>query len=86
LEAASFVLSVADNGRGFDPGQIDSARAAADRFASGNGLENMRQRLLKIGGRCEIRTAAGQGTTVAFVVPVSPPPGREGSEGAEAMS
>jgi signal transduction histidine kinase len=30
----------------------------------------MRQRLAEIGGRCEIKSAPGNGTTIAFVVPV----------------
>jgi hypothetical protein len=32
---------------------------------------NMRWRLAKLGGRCEIQSAPGQGTTVKFIVPVA---------------
>jgi signal transduction histidine kinase len=59
-----FTLSVADDGKGFDP----AARTARERPGSGNGLKNMRQRLAQIGGTCEIRSAPGSGTTVRFVV------------------
>jgi signal transduction histidine kinase len=86
VEPAAFVLSLADNGRGFDPNQIDFLRTAADRFASGNGLENIRQRLHKVGGRCEIRAAPGQGTTVVFAVPVLPRHHRNGNKAARAVS
>ena len=50
-------LEVADNGRGFAEG---STRAGA------HGLENMRQRLSAIGGRCDVEAAVGLGTRVRF--------------------
>jgi signal transduction histidine kinase len=55
-------LSIADNGRGLaaDPG----ARG-------GNGLANMRVRLEKMGGRFEIASQPGRGTTVRFYVPLN---------------
>ena len=53
-------ISVADNGRGFEPERKPSR---------GNGLNNMRRRLQSIGGRLEIRSGAGQGTTVQMFVP-----------------
>jgi signal transduction histidine kinase len=53
-----FVLSVEDNGRGFDPhGQTH-----------GNGLHNMQQRLEKLGGLCEIHSKPGAGTRILFQV------------------
>jgi signal transduction histidine kinase/ligand-binding sensor domain-containing protein len=69
---AGFELVVADNGRGFDP-TSPAPVAGSDRFAPGNGLENMRRRLAEAGGRCDIRSAAGQGTTIVFTVPVRVP-------------
>jgi signal transduction histidine kinase/ligand-binding sensor domain-containing protein len=59
LDDQALVLSVEDNGRGFD-------LAAADSTA--NGLENMRRRLEQIGGRCEIVSAPGQGVKIGFIV------------------
>ena len=67
---AGFLLTVRDNGRGFDPAAITS------RPGRGNGLNNMRQRLEKVGGRCDIKSAPGAGTEITFVVPV-PVAGRE---------
>ncbi len=37
-----------------------------------HGLTGMRERLQRLGGRCEIGAANGKGTTVTFVVPVQP--------------
>jgi len=48
-------IQVADNGCGFEAGP---AEAWAD------GLDNMRQRLVEIGGVCSIQSRAGAGTTV----------------------
>ena len=37
-----------------------------------HGLAGMRERLLRLGGRCEITGSAGGGTTVTFIIPVQP--------------
>ncbi|MEJ0090876.1 MAG: two-component regulator propeller domain-containing protein [Limisphaerales bacterium] len=63
-DSAGFHLIVRDNGRGFDPANVSS------RPGRGNGLKNMRQRLEKIGGRCEIQSAPGAGTEITFSVSV----------------
>jgi len=55
------VLSVRDNGRGFDPS------AATE----GMGLRTMRYRAQRIGGSCEVQSARG-GTTVTCRVPMYP--------------
>jgi ligand-binding sensor domain-containing protein/signal transduction histidine kinase len=69
---AFFALLIRDNGRGFEPeALLREPRREPGRSASGNGLKNMRRRLEKIGGRCEIQSSPGQGTLVKFVVPVS---------------
>jgi signal transduction histidine kinase/sugar lactone lactonase YvrE len=57
-----FTLILRDNGKGFDPD------AAPERVGRGNGLKNMRQRLEKIGGRCEIHSAPGKGVEIEFTV------------------
>jgi signal transduction histidine kinase/ligand-binding sensor domain-containing protein len=54
----SFLIQ--DNGRGFDPQQ---------QCKRGNGLKNMRQRLEEIGGRCEMASQIGAGTSVCFTIP-----------------
>jgi signal transduction histidine kinase len=65
LETGALALAVEDNGCGFSPG-ASAGEGAADRFASGEGLENMRRRLAKVGGVCEINSAPGKGTRVVF--------------------
>ena len=64
----AFVLAVKDNGRGFDPQHQPSADDS--RITGGHGLPNLERRLAAIGGRCEIKTSAGEGTRVAFIVAV----------------
>ncbi len=61
---------VSDNGRGFNPTAAPPPTAARRRI--GNGLANMRQRLEDIGGRCEIASAPGRGTTASFILPLPP--------------
>ncbi|GLH98378.1 GAF domain-containing sensor histidine kinase [Phytohabitans aurantiacus] len=56
------VLTVADDGRGFDPG----ARAQAARRL---GLASMRERASAAGGSLRVRSAPGSGTTVRLEVP-----------------
>jgi signal transduction histidine kinase/ligand-binding sensor domain-containing protein len=69
--ATSFELVVEDNGRGFAPGaKAETDSDDSGRLMSGNGLENMARRLAEIHGRCDIRSAPGQGTKVIFTVPV----------------
>lgn len=67
-DEATFQFIATDNGGGFDPSaEKSNAGAASDH---GNGLPNMRQRLADLGGRCEIKSAPGQGTTVHFTLPL----------------
>ena len=53
-------LNISDNGRGL---------AVSARTEEMDGVDNMRSRIEKLGGRFEIAGAAGQGTTVRFQVP-----------------
>lgn len=55
-------LSITDNGRGL---------ANDPRTRGGNGLTNMRTRLEKMGGRFEITSQRGRGTTVRFYMPLN---------------
>lgn len=65
----SFELAVEDNGRGFAAGERTAGVSTnQSRAASGNGLENMRRRLMAIDGKCEIQSASGTGTKVIFSV------------------
>jgi ligand-binding sensor domain-containing protein/signal transduction histidine kinase len=61
---ATLRITIRDDGRGFDIGKPAEGRR-------GNGLENMRKRMEHLGGRCEIVSAPGQGTTLEFVLPLN---------------
>ena len=53
-------ISIKDNGAGFDP----SVRT------QGHGLANLRSRLEKLDGRCELASSPGAGATVSFQLPL----------------
>jgi ligand-binding sensor domain-containing protein/signal transduction histidine kinase len=72
LEAATLMLIVADNGRGFDVTSLPKIRAKEDRIANGNGLANMNRRLAEIHGMCDVLSEPGRGTTVKFTVRLCP--------------
>ncbi|MBS1818438.1 MAG: ATP-binding protein [Acidobacteria bacterium] len=57
------VLSIADNGRGFDPTQ--STERTTDHY----GLTTMQERAQQVGGRLTIASTPGHGTTIDAVVP-----------------
>ncbi len=59
--ADKLVVTVEDNGRGFDPAQLGGER---------NGMANMTQRMDEIGGVCELFSAPGAGCRVVFTVPL----------------
>jgi signal transduction histidine kinase/ligand-binding sensor domain-containing protein len=65
LNPTEFTLMLEDNGGGF-------SLAEAGRKGFGNGLANMRRRLRKIGGQCEIEPIPGKGTKVTFIVKLAP--------------
>ena len=60
VEEGCFVLTVQDNGRGFDPAHAHE----------GNGLVNMRQRARMPGGELRVDSGAGHGTTITLRVPL----------------
>jgi signal transduction histidine kinase len=62
--ASGFNVIIRDDGKGFDPG------AVPERAGRGNGLKNMRQRLEKLGGHCEIHSAPGAGTEIRLFIRV----------------
>ncbi|MGH2554954.1 MAG: histidine kinase [Actinomycetota bacterium] len=61
-EDGSLAFSVRDDGHGFDP--------SVSRY--GTGLQGMADRLAALGGGLEVRSAPGEGTTVAGRVPATP--------------
>jgi signal transduction histidine kinase len=58
----SLRFRVADDGVGYD----------AEHTALGSGLRNMSDRLAALGGRLEVRSSPGEGTSVMGVLPASP--------------
>jgi signal transduction histidine kinase len=60
VRSGRLVLRVADDGRGFDP----------SRATEGNGLTTMTRRAAELGGRTEIASPPGGGTSVTLDVPL----------------
>jgi signal transduction histidine kinase len=60
IEELGLTMTVTDNGVGFEPtgGKLN------------HGLGNMRDRLEKLGGRCQIDSALGRGTVVTLLLPL----------------
>ena len=63
-DGTDLVITIADNGRGFD---AKAARAAT--IGSGFGLAGVAERVGMLGGRHAIVSAPGQGTTITIVLP-----------------
>ncbi len=61
VQDSALIVTVADNGCGIESGKRD---------AGADGLANMQERLSALGGRCEIRSEPGNGTTVHFQAPL----------------
>ncbi|HEX2221873.1 MAG TPA: GAF domain-containing protein [Candidatus Limnocylindria bacterium] len=68
-------LAVSDDGRGFDPARVGRGHL---------GLVGMEQRAERIGGRLEVTSRPGDGTTVEVVLPLADgaPGGVDGADGA----
>lgn len=59
IEDGVLRVTIDDNGRGFN----------RDATSSGHGLVGMRERAILLGGNLEVRSAPGDGTTIALSVP-----------------
>jgi signal transduction histidine kinase len=59
-------LEVRDWGRGFEPAEVTSGGGPGERV----GLSSMRERVALLGGELEIRSGAGEGTSVTAEVPL----------------
>jgi signal transduction histidine kinase/ligand-binding sensor domain-containing protein len=64
LQPTELILSLEDNGRGFDYAQ------SRQRESAGNGLKNMEARLLEIGGQFACESSAGAGTKIRLIIPI----------------
>jgi signal transduction histidine kinase len=56
------ILSIADNGKGFDPEAIKSKKRL--------GIVGMRERILSMNGTYVLESAPGKGTTITVTVPL----------------
>ena len=61
----SLMLQIRDDGRGFGP---KASKTAREKW-SGNGLSNMQQRALTVGGTCEVKSVPKKGTVITVSVP-----------------
>jgi signal transduction histidine kinase len=59
IEGTWLVLTVADNGKGFDPIQV----------CEGNGLVSLRRRASSLGGESSVSSRPGEGTTIRVKIP-----------------
>ena len=69
LEGDRFRISVQDDGVGYDDGE---ARAAKKNGSGGFGLFNLRERVEGLGGRFDITSEPGRGTTAVILAPLAP--------------
>ena len=65
-DGSSVVLTVKDDGRGFDPKELPHSK----RPGHGLGLISMRERAELLGGTCEIHSTPNEGTTIQVTIPV----------------
>ena len=66
-------LTVKDNGKGFEPDQVD----LRSKDKSGLGLMGMQERLRLVNGQFALKSAPGKGTTIQALIPFkSSHPGR----------
>jgi two-component system NarL family sensor kinase len=80
-DRSQIVLSIADNGKGFDTAHVHSATGG------GNGLPNMRKRADELGAQLSITSAVGKGTTIELrFVPDGPAQRQAGAKSLDAMT
>jgi PAS domain S-box-containing protein len=66
-QPGELLVVVSDKGKGFEPGLA----GRHERTTGGFGLFSIHERLQWIGGRCEIASAPGGGTTVSLFAPIA---------------
>ena len=74
LEVDSDILTlrISDDGNGFACGPPSFEDTFSADRQGGNGIRNMRKRAKEIGGRFDIDSGAGRGTTAFLVIPLEP--------------
>lgn len=66
-EGESLVLSVRDDGRGFDVDDLAVRTGQQGSF----GIASIRERALMLGGECAVHTGSGEGTTIEIRIPLT---------------
>jgi signal transduction histidine kinase len=67
-ENSHLEICVADDGKGFD---LSAPMARDGQFKDAHdGLRNMTKRFADVGGKCMIKSSAGAGTTIKFILPL----------------
>jgi PAS domain S-box-containing protein len=68
IDLGELAVTVADDGCGFNS---EASEPEASSHRSGFGLFSIRERLVTLGGRLELASKAGQGTSASVIVPIS---------------
>lgn len=66
VDGNDLVMTISDNGIGFDVSQIKTVEPSG----RGAGLFSMKERVQLMGGRCNVKSQPGKGTTVTVRVPM----------------
>ena len=72
IEGDYLALDISDNGKGFNPALVKADTGyLTSQSRGGNGLASMRRRARELGGKFEIITNIGQGTTMSLRLPIT---------------
>ncbi len=66
-DGALLILSVQDDGVGFDPGSVSASASTPGGF----GLFNIRERLRALGGRLDVVSSPGNGSRITMLIPLA---------------
>lgn len=69
FESGRLVITIQDNGRGFEVRIQDNIQGGLQQ----DGLQNMRKRIESMGGRFELQSQPGQGTRLRFMIAIDNP-------------
>ncbi|HKP84798.1 MAG TPA: ATP-binding protein [Blastocatellia bacterium] len=71
VEGDWIVLSINDNGKGFNPALVKASTGfLTSQHRGGNGLASMRRRAREMGGQFDIKTSAGRGARMTLKLPI----------------
>jgi CheY-like chemotaxis protein len=66
----SLHITVSDQGAGFDPGSLKAPIKADGSASRGFGLFSIRERMLSLGGRFDLKSVPGKGTVATLILPI----------------